>query len=75
LKLIQVYLAEVQRDIAGAMYANLKDFKIQMPHNYVGGGAGGLTSNLDVITSYAALGLMDKAGKAGGLLGGVFPTK
>merc|ERR1711998_699034 len=62
----EVFLAEVERDIARSIYSNLKDFKIEMPHNYIGGGGGGaaagkLTSNLDVITGLAALGLMDKS--------------
>ena len=62
----EVFLAEVERDIAKDLYANLKDFKIEMPHNYIGGGGGGgapgkLTSNLDVITALGALGLMDKS--------------
>jgi len=60
----EVFLAEVERDIAREIYSNLKDFKIEMPHNYIGGGdgvPGKLTSNLDVITGLSALGLMDKA--------------
>jgi hypothetical protein len=59
----EVYLAEVQRDIASTIYSNLRDFKIEMPHNYIGGGSGSgsLTSNLDVITGLSALGLMEKA--------------
>ena len=67
-----IFLAETQRDIAQTMYANLKDFSIQMPHNViVGGGSGGsgdagkLPSNLDVITGFSALGLMEKAKKLG----------
>ena len=69
-----VFLAETQRDIAQAMYANMKDFKIEMPRTYIGGGGGGggggtggthgrLMSNLDVITGLSALGLAEKAGK------------
>merc|ERR1719231_589289 len=63
----EVFLAEVERDIAKDLYTNLKDFKIEMPQNYIGGGGGGggspgkLTSNLDVITALGALGLMDKS--------------
>ena len=75
-----VYLAEIERDISKEVYGNLKDFKIEMPHNYLGGGAGGgsgsMTSNLDVITGLGALGLMEKSTKMrdgsssnGGLLG------
>ena len=69
-----VFLAETQRDIAQAMYRNMKDFKIEMPRTYIGGGGGGggdgrggthgrLMSNLDVITGLSALGLAEKAGK------------
>ena len=76
-----VYLAEIERDISKEVYNNLKDFKIEMPHNYIGGGGGGagpgsLTSNLDVITGLGALGLMEKSGQmrkshadAGGFFG------
>jgi hypothetical protein len=67
----EVFLAEVQRDIASVMYANLKDFKIEMPQNVItgagggaGSGAGKLPSNLDVITGFSALGVMEKALKA-----------
>ena len=62
------------RPLCPYMYSgNLKDFKVVMPHNYIGGGSGDsgkLTSNLDVITGFSALGLMEKSGgaKTGGLL-------
>ena len=38
-----------------------------MPTNYIGGGdgAGRMASNLDVITGFSALGVMEKAMKAG----------
>ena len=68
-----IYLAEIQRDIATAVYANLKGFKIEMPHNYVGGGDGSgkltvclyyrVKSNLDVITGFAALSTMQNSMK------------
>lgn len=62
----EVYLAEMQLEIAKSVYGNLKDFKVEMPRNYIGGGGGngtgGMTSNLDVITGLAALGMMDKSG-------------
>lgn len=57
----------MQRDIAQSLYANLKDFKVEMPKNVIqSGGAGGesagkMPSNLDVITGFSALGLMEKA--------------
>lgn len=63
----EIFLAEVQRDIAQSLYANLKDFKVEMPKNVIqSGGAGGesagkMPSNLDVITGFSALGLMEKA--------------
>merc|ERR1712093_691788 len=65
----EIFLAETQRDIAQTMYSNLKDFKVEMPHNVIvgaasekgGGGAGKMPSNLDVITAFSALGLMEKA--------------
>ena len=64
----EIFLAETQRDMATALYSNLKDFKVEMPQNVIvgaggadGGGAGRMPSNLDVITSFSALGLMEKA--------------
>ena len=71
----EIFLAETQRDIAQTMYGNMKDFNIQMPHNVIvgagggGNGAGKLPSNLDVITGFSALGLMDKAGVNAGVNG------
>ena len=67
-----IYMAEIQRDISKELYRNLKDFKIQMPHNYIGSGGGGgtggdvgtMTSNLDIITGFSALGMMEKLTKA-----------
>lgn len=56
-----VYLAELNRDVAQVLYTNLADFKVEMPQNYVAGGSGGLQSNLDVITAFSALGLMNQA--------------
>jgi len=68
-----IFLAETQRDIAQTLYANLKDIKVEMPQNVIvggaaddkGGGAGKLPSNIDVITAFSALGLMEKAQRAG----------
>lgn len=62
-----IYLAEVQRDIARTLYLNLKNFQVQMPQNYVNTGSfanegtGGLKTNLDVISAFSALGLMQQA--------------
>jgi len=58
-----IYLAEVNRDIANVLYRNLKDFKIEMPKNYIthgGNNSNALKSNLDVLTAFGALGIMDK---------------
>ena len=32
-----IFLAETQRDIATSLYANLKDFKVEMPANVIMG--------------------------------------
>jgi hypothetical protein len=58
-----IYLAEVQRDIAKQLYNNLANFTVEMPYNYVstgGDGKGGLTSNLDIISAFGALGVMEQ---------------
>jgi len=66
----EIFLAETQRDISQTMYENLKDMKIEMPNNVIvgagqgNGGAGKLPSNLDVITGFSALGMMEKAQSA-----------
>ncbi len=56
----EIYLAEIQRDIARELYQNLKDFQIQMPQNVVSNNGGGLSSNLDILTAFGALGVMDQ---------------
>lgn len=58
-----IYLAEIQRDISRDLYRNLRDFKVQMPTNYINGGSesNGMQSNLDVITGFGALGMMEKS--------------
>lgn len=59
-----IYMAEMQRDIAQVMYTNLKDFKVDMPTNVVvGGEKGSLPSNLDVLTTFGTLGAMDSLSK------------
>lgn len=63
----EIYMAEIERDIAVAMYRALKDFEIVMPTNYInqgGNGSGGMISNLDVLSAYGALGIMDRMGTA-----------
>merc|ERR550514_863368 len=37
----EIFLAETQRDIAQTMYSNLKDFKVEMPHNVIVGAGSG----------------------------------
>lgn len=58
-----VYLAEMQRDVSIALYNNLGNFNITMPTILNQGGSGGLSTNLDVLSSYAALGLTEKLAK------------
>ena len=59
-----IYMAEIQRDIAQVMYPALKDVTIDMPDYYVGGdGLGSPVSSLEVFTS---LGAMDQLRKANG---------
>lgn len=63
----EVYLAELHRDVASSLYNNLQNFQVQMPQNYIGGNDGsGLKTNLDVITGFGALGLMDQTKKVVG---------
>lgn len=53
-----IYMAEIERDIAKALYASLKDFKVEMPTNVImsgNGTAGTLPNNLDVLTAFGAL--------------------
>lgn len=58
----EIYMSELQRDIAQVMYNNLKDFRINMPENYVvmgsDSGDSPLQSNLDLLSTYGALGSM-----------------
>jgi len=65
----EIFLAETQRDIAQILYTNLQNFKVDMPQNVIigagdGNGAAKMPSNLDVITGFSALGLMEKAAAA-----------
>ena len=59
--------AEVQRDIANVLYTNLRNFTVDIPDNYVqtgdADGASSLKTNLDIITAFGALQMMDKAKK------------
>ncbi len=61
----EIYLAEMQRDIANVLYTNLRNFKVEMPQNYVSTANAGTTdslkTSLDVISAFSALGLMQQA--------------
>ena len=51
-----IYMAEIQRDIAQVMYPALKDVTIDMPDYYVGADAGASpVSSLEVFTSLGAM--------------------
>ena len=51
-----IYMAEIQRDIAQVMYPALKDVKIDMPDFYSGATANGSApTSLDVYTTLGAL--------------------
>jgi regulator of protease activity HflC (stomatin/prohibitin superfamily) len=57
-----IYLAEVQRDIAKVLYPNLKDVEIKMPQFYMTGGSDGdspAPNSLDVYTTLGAKSLLD----------------
>ena len=52
----EIFLAEVQRDTALALYRNMKGFKVEMPQFVMGGGGnGGIPNNLEVLTTLGAL--------------------
>jgi hypothetical protein len=62
----EIYMAEIQRDIATVLYNNLHNFQVQMPLNYVttgttNGTQDSLKTNLDIISAFSALGMMDHA--------------
>ncbi|MCK5523713.1 MAG: hypothetical protein KAI83_11330 [Thiomargarita sp.] len=57
-----IYLAEIQRDIAHVVYPNLKDMKLTMPHNIVNLGNdrnNSLQTNLDVLSNFATISVME----------------
>ncbi len=57
----EIYIAEIKRDIANVLYNNLSRFTVEMPRNYINTGEqGGLKSNLDVLSAFSALGLIEK---------------
>lgn len=60
-----IYLAEIERDIANVMYPALKDVSIDMPDYYAGGGVEGKApTSLEVFTTLGAMGqLKDRKGE------------
>jgi len=60
-----IYMAEIQRDIANIIYPNLKGIQVTMPHNIVnlGDQADKLQTNLDVLSSFATIGVMERLEK------------
>jgi len=58
----EIYLAEIQKEIAAIIYPNLKGIRVTMPHNIVNLGENGdkLQTNLDVLSSFATIGVMQK---------------
>lgn len=60
----EIYGAELQRDIANIIYPNLRHIQIEMPNNVVNlsgvDGQAALPTNLDVLSSFAAISTMEK---------------
>ncbi len=58
----EIYLAEMQKEIAAIIYPNLKGINVTMPHNIVSlnGSGAKLQTNLDVLSSFATIGVMDR---------------
>jgi len=56
-----IYKAEIKRDIANIIYPNLKGIRVTMPHNIVtlSDQANKLQTNLDVLSSFATIGVME----------------
>jgi hypothetical protein len=68
---MQIYMAEVQRDIATKMYEALPNFKVVMPTNYIaqgGEGKSAMVNNLDILTGFGALGMMNQMTKGSGVV-------
>ncbi|MFK5970911.1 MAG: SPFH domain-containing protein [Candidatus Marithrix sp.] len=61
----EIYLAEIQRDIANIIYPNLKGIQVSMPHNIINLGEQNdyLKTNLDILSSLATIGVMEKLEK------------
>jgi len=58
---VQLYIAELQKDISIQLYRNLGNFKVEMPTIVSGDSAGGLPNNLKILSDFAALGALEKA--------------
>lgn len=73
----EIYLAEIQRDIAKSLYSNLANFEVVMPTNYVQNGSseGGMESNLNILTAFGALAVMDQSKKAVSESASILATK
>ncbi len=58
---IELYKAEIQREIAQIIYPNLKGINVTMPHNIVnlGDKDSPLQTNLDVLSSFATISVME----------------
>ncbi|MDM8557435.1 SPFH domain-containing protein [Thiotrichales bacterium HSG14] len=56
-----IYRAEIQKEIAQIIYPNLKGIELTMPRNIVNLGEQGnnLQTNLDVLSSFATIGVME----------------
>ncbi|MDM8557434.1 SPFH domain-containing protein [Candidatus Parabeggiatoa sp. HSG14] len=61
----EIYQAEIQKEIAQIIYPNLKGIEVTMPRNIVNLGEQGnsLQTNLDVLSSFATIGVMEKLEK------------
>jgi hypothetical protein len=61
----EIYMAELKKDIAQIMYPNLHGIQITMPHNVVnlGDKSANLPTNLDVLSSFANIGVMESLEK------------
>ena len=58
----EIYHAEIKKEIAEIIYSNLKGINVTMPHNVVNLGESGgnsLQTNLDVLSSFATIKVME----------------
>jgi len=60
-RISEMYIAEIQKEIAAIIYPNLKGVNVTMPRNIVnlGGQDNKLQTNLDVLSSFATIGVME----------------